>query len=131
MKDSLAKVFLQSARCADPGWPERRYLESVTDRLYIGEFVGDRRVAIGRAEHSPYVVEEIKTWIRTDPRGRTLAQFAHDGIRMPTADCDPQRARSRSHRANRARRERKHHRIPNSFIQQAADLTDLSVPCSL
>jgi len=42
-----------------------------------------------------------------DPRGRTLARLAHDRIRTPPTDRDPQRAQSRSRRANRADRKRK------------------------
>src|SRR6266487_3666838 len=60
---------------------------------------------------------------RSDPSSRTLAWFAYDRIRMPTADHYSQRARSCSCRTNRPRRERKRHRIPNSFIQQDSDLT--------
>jgi hypothetical protein len=41
----------------------------------------------------------------------------------PPTDRDPQRAQSRSRRANRADRKRKCHRIPNSFIRHESDLT--------
>ena len=49
------------------------------------------------------------------------------GLRMtefetPPTDRDPQRAQSRSRRANCADRKRKCHRIPNSFIQHESDL---------
>src|SRR5262249_52057021 len=60
-----------------------------------------------------------------DPRGRTLAWLAHDRIRTPPTNRDPQRAQSRSRRANRADRKSKCHRIPNSFIQHESDLTTL------
>jgi len=51
-------------------------------------------------------------------RGLRMTEFE----RRPT-DRDPQRAQSRSRRANRADRKRKCHRIPNSFIQHESDLT--------
>src|SRR5262249_56951350 len=58
-----------------------------------------------------------------DRRGLTMAWLAHDRIRTPPTGRDPQRAQSRSRRANRADRKSKCHRIPNSFIQHESDLT--------
>jgi hypothetical protein len=54
------------------------------------------------------------------------------GLRMtefetPPTDRDPQRAQSRSRRANCADRKRKCHRIHNSFIQHESDLTESGV----
>jgi hypothetical protein len=72
-------------------------------RLVVNEGKGEKRAALIRA---------AERW-----RGLRMTEFERRQL------IAIRRARPRSRRTNRPRRERKRHRIPNSFIQQYSDLT--------